>query len=99
MVITGETFTQSPYVLRDVLNNTKVKFIQHECGTLDIMPNVEFVFIQKFLISSEEGCLKFKGLLLEEAHKMHFWGNTKKIATSLKNSKVFLKKLFFFSAL
>jgi hypothetical protein len=73
LVINGETFTQFPYVLRDVLNNTKVKFIQFEFGTLDIMPNVEFVFSQKFLISSEEVCLKFKGLHLEEAHKMHFW--------------------------
>jgi hypothetical protein len=95
LVVTGETFTQFPYVINESLNKTNIKFIQYECGTLDIMPNVDFIFSQKFLVSSEDVCLKYKELHFKEAHKIQFWGNTKKIGTSFKQFKVVSKIIYF----
>lgn len=95
LVVTGETFTQFPYVLGKLLKNKNIKFIQYECGALNLMPNVEFVFGQKFLISSESVLLKYRELHPNEAYKMQFWGNTKQIATGFRNSKVFRKIIYF----
>jgi hypothetical protein len=95
-IVTAETFTQYPYVLKSSLSdNKKIKLVQVANGALDILPNVKFVFADRLAITSHSVFDDYQNLHPKEKNKMVYWGDTKKVAQSVMNKQNFQKVLFF----
>jgi hypothetical protein len=95
-IITAETFTQYPYVIKKVLNESgTVKLLQLANGVLNILPNVKFVFADRLAITSDSVLRDYQILHPNEKDRMVYWGDTKEIAGSVLKKNAFRKLIYF----